>query len=86
MNGTKTKEKKMAKIQNTYEDIIRIHGGMMDRESSREEIVESVDRDIEIMGGFYQFAFAYNALNDTSCENFAIAHMSEYNNTFGPKY
>lgn len=76
----------MTKIHNNYEDIIRIHKGLMDGNPSRAEVVESIDRNIELMGGFWKFAVAYNAIDKTNCEDFSIDHMTEFNNTFGLKY
>ena len=70
---------------NTFEKVIEIYKGLVGTEDF-EEALWKLDADIDKFG-MWNIAKGCNALDENkSCEDFSIAHMTAFNNTFGNKY
>lgn len=56
-------------------------------QGSKRFVVRHLDKDIELMGGFWHAARAYNALNENNnADHFAVKHMSAFNELCYVKY
>jgi hypothetical protein len=69
-----------------YSQVIEIYKGLVGGNATREEAIAEIDKSVDIKGMWNTAHDVYALDENRSCEDFAIAHMTAYNNAFGGKY